>query len=145
MMRWAWPVLPLFLTGCQCVGIANQVTPQIQGRVLSATTCEPIAGVNVRPALPGQTPLEDDLEKGAQRLVRGRPVVTDSEGRFVFPSRDYVRLLKRENWWSLKLSFQRSGYAAIQTNFTATIAAAHTAEKAPIVNAGDIYLQPLTQ
>lgn len=133
------------LTGCQWIGLEDRVTPQVVGRVLNAETHQPIAGVTVQPVVPGRTPAEDFSEKGAERLMRGRPVMTDASGKFVFPSKGYVTFLKSSSWWSCTLSFQQPGYAALQTNFTVTKVSSSATQGRAVVEAGDIYLQPLSK
>lgn len=135
----------LLLCGCQWVGFTDRATPQICGRVLSAETQQPLTGVQVLPVLPGQPSIDDSSEKGAQRLLRGRPVTTDAEGRFTFPSRDYITLFKGGSWWSLKLSFQAYRYATLQTNFSGANVHHRTTNGIPQVDAGDIFLKPLSK
>jgi len=139
---WIWLLLPLIGVGCQRLEEMNHVTPQINGRVLDAVTRQPLAGVTVQPVLPGQLPLEPSQEKGAQRLVRGRPMVTDAGGWFVVSSRSFVAWRQQASG-SGPISFSRFGYYTLQTNFVSGPAVSFLTNGVPRLDAGNILLQPL--
>jgi hypothetical protein len=143
----AWSIfvaaLALVFTGCQWVGLGNHVTPQISGRVLSAETRAPLAGVAVNHFNRAQPDSVGNPPHGAQLLRQEKPVLSDAAGRFVFPSKNYVTLLRSATWWSLKLTFQAAGYATVQTNFTAAQVTGHADDGTPLIDAGDILLEPL--
>ena len=133
----------LGLTGCQWVGFTNNVTPQVSGRIIAADTQQPLAGVQVSRVFRGQPINPSTPPNGAQLLLQDRPVVTDAQGNFVYPSQSYLTLLKSATWWSLRLSFQAKGYITVQTNFTVTEITGHTADGTPLIDTGNISLRPL--
>jgi hypothetical protein len=135
--------LLLSVAGCQWVGFTNNTAPQISGRVLAADTHQPLAGVQASRALHGAPAHPATPPKGAQLLQPGRPVVTDAQGYFVYPSQSYLTLLKSATWWSLRLSFQARGYVPGQTNFTPAQISGHAADGTPLIDAGDIVLHPV--
>ena len=136
-------VIAAGFTGCQWVGITDRVTPQVCGRVLDANTQQPIAGVRVVPVIAGQS-APATAETGAQRLMQGRPILTDTNGDFVFPSRDYVTFLRRSGGASIRLSFQKFRYLTLQTNFAPAAVSQQALSGIPRVDAGTILLQPVS-
>jgi hypothetical protein len=133
------------LAGCDTIGPTSSVTPQVAGRVLAADTRQPLAGVQVVQVQPGQSAYENFTPKGGRMLQQGRTVTTDTNGDFTFPSSHYLTFFYRANWWSLKLSFQTPHYAVWQTNFTAALAGTNPVSGPPVVQAGEILLQPLSK
>ena len=135
----------LALTGCQSIGPSSCSTPEVTGRVLAADTQQPLAGVKVIRVLPGQNAATSTPACGAQLLQQGRSEMTGADGRFVVPGRQYVTLFRHASWWSVRLAFQSPGYALFQTNFSTADITNQPDAGAPMVNAGDIPLQPLAR
>ncbi len=136
-------LLTLALTGCQWVGFTSHTTPQVNGRVVDAATRRPLAGVKVLRVMNGQVENSSTPSSGATLLQQERPVVTDARGDFVYPSESYMTLLREARWWSLKLAFQSAGYEAWQTNFTMASVSTNLPDGTPVVEAGEILLEPL--
>ena len=136
-------LLAVVLAGCNTVmGPGTHATPLVSGRVLAADTRQPLAGVKVLRAGAGQATDTIDQPKGAQLLQQARPVMTNTNGDFVFPSESYITLFRRATWCSLRLSFQAAHFATLQTNFTTAQATNSLPDGTPVVDAGEILLKP---
>lgn len=135
----------LVLTGCGSVGFSHYSTPQIAGRVLAADTGQPLAGAKVIRLQPGQSADQGRPVNGAQLLLQDRPETTGADGRFVLRGREYVSLLKPSGRWSARLAFQAAHYTMLETNFTKTNIASHPPSGTPMVQVGDILLEPLSK
>ena len=137
-------LLTLVLTGCQWVGFTSHTTPQVSGRVMDAATGRPLAGVKILRVMHGQVENPSTPPYGATMFQQERPVVTDARGDFVYRSESYMTLLREARWWSLKLAFQSAGHATWQTNFTMTNVSTNLPDGTPVVEAGEIFLEPLS-
>ena len=54
-------------------------------------------------------------------------------------------LLQQQIWFSVMVAFQHEGYQTLRTNFTAASVVTNAPDGAPLVNAGDILLHPVSQ
>jgi hypothetical protein len=148
----AWFVLPLFavvLAGCKSGGMSSYVSPRVTGRVIAAGTHQPLAGVRVRRGAPDQDNgrYSNSLgpQKGAEMMETPGAVRTEKDGTFVLASERTLSPFNHAGWYSVTINFQLSGYEMFETNYTIANITGHTPEGAPIVNAGDIALQPAAQ
>jgi hypothetical protein len=132
----------MVLAGCQSGRFSNYTSPRVTGRVLAADTRQPLPDATVKRVTPSPTDGEDTAPKGGQLLMRPSGVRTDADGRFVMDSERTVSLLRRAAWWSVTLSFTADGYTFFQTNYTVANVSGHSPEGEPLVNAGDILLNP---
>jgi hypothetical protein len=130
------------LVGCSSIGFSYYSSPRVAGQVLDAGTRQPLADVMVKRVVSSPTDGEDTPPKGGQLLMRSDGVRTDPNGRFVVEAVKVVTLFRRGNWHSVTLSFERAGYENYQTNYSTASSKEHSAEGVPLVNAGDILLQP---
>ncbi len=135
----------LGLVGCQSFGPSSCVQPEINGRVVAADTHQPLAGVRVIRVVPGQAANAGAPAKGAQMLQQDRPETTGADGSFLVPGQQYMTLFRRSTWWSVRLSFQAPGYITCQTNFSTGSFTNLPDGSDPVLNAGDILLQPLSK
>lgn len=134
----------VLLAGCQSGEFTRNISPQISGRVLAADTHQPLAGVNVARI----TPENDEAfgpPKGGQLLTQSSGVRTDAEGRFVLDGERVFALFRQSGWWSVPVSFSRSGYHSVQRNYTGTNVTSQTDAGVPVIEAGDVLLQPLAR
>jgi len=141
-------VLLLFaaaLAGCQSGKLSHYISPQVTGRVLAADTGQPLAGVRVRRVVPMAIAGEDTPAKGGQLLMQSSARQTDADGRFVIDGERDIALFRHPAWWSVTLSFTADGYRFYQTNYTSANLSGHSPEGEPLVNAGDILLNPKSQ
>jgi hypothetical protein len=141
----AFLLLAIALTGCQSGKFSNYISPRVTGRVLAADTQQPLAKATVRRVVPMRTAGADTPPKGSQLLMQPAGVRTDADGRFVLDAERVVAVFRRGGWYSVTVSFERSGYGSFQTNFSAAKFKQRSAEGVPLVNAGDILLKPKSQ
>lgn len=137
-------LLAIALTGCQSGGFSYYSSPRVAGQVIAADTRQPLPGTTVKRvgSYPGDG--EDTVPKGSQLLMRPAGVRTDADGRFVLDAVRVATLFHRGGWHSVTVSFERAGYESFQTNYTSANVKASSPEGVPLVNAGDIVLQPKT-
>ena len=136
--------LPLAaLAGCQSGSLTHYVSPQVTGRVLAADTREPLAKVDVRRTGSNQNVAPLGPVKGGQLMMRSSGTRTDNEGRFVLDSKSVIAIFQQPGWSSVPLTFSRSGYHSLQTNYTSLDVTSHTSAGAPVVDIGDALLQPV--
>jgi hypothetical protein len=133
----------MVLAGCQSGDYNHYTSPEVTGRVLAADTHEPIANVRVH-----RSGVNNNFEpfgppKGGELLIRPAPALTDADGRFVLDSKSVFALFRNPGWWTVPVTFQHSGYQTFQTNYTASSVVTNTSVGPPIVDAGDVLLQPV--
>jgi hypothetical protein len=133
------------LAGCQSTSFSTYVSPRVTGRVLAADTRQPVADVKVRRVNPAAQANYDEPAKGGQRLDSVSGAQTDAQGRFVLDAERDLTLLQQQVWFSVTVAFQHEGYLTLQTNFTAANVISNAPDGAPVVNAGDILLSPLSR
>jgi hypothetical protein len=133
------------LAGCQSSPVLNSqyISPRVTGRVVDAVTSQPIRNVSIRRQTPGQTGAVSSLGAGDRSLERTPALRTDREGRFDLDSERDLTLFRRADWYSVTLAFTRKGYERLVTNYTLTSAVV-ASNGEPVVHAGSIFLQPLS-
>jgi hypothetical protein len=134
--------LLLGLTGCQSGKFSNYVSPRVTGRVLAADTQQPLSRATVRRVTPQPSAGSGTLPKGGQIQMEPGGVRTDTDGRFVLESERVITVFHRGGWQSVTVSFAHAGYQSFQTNYTAGRFKERSPEGVPLVNAGDILLEP---
>lgn len=141
--RWLVGLLfvTIVLTGCRSGKFGSYVSPRVTGRVLDQKTHEPLADVKVVRITGGQTQTPPDQLKGAEALKQPLTVRTGVDGEFVLKSEKVLALFRHPSWYSVTVAFQRAGYGSWQTNYTIHDVSGHTAEGAPVVDAGSILLR----
>ena len=130
--------LPL-LNGCRSV--SHYVSPQVVGRVLDATTVQPIAGVEVKRVVPDYE--ADTLEpvRGGEQLELTRPPQSKADGTFTLPSQKSVALFRNIAWFTVEISLTHDHYENYLTNYTPR-SATNTLQGEPIIYTGDIVMTP---
>jgi hypothetical protein len=145
----AWPLLLLLAAiaagGCKSTSLSTYISPRVTGRVIAADTRQPLADVKVRRVNPAAAQDYDEPARGGQRIESVNPVRTDSQGRFVLDAERDLTLLQQQVWFSVMVSFQHNGYLTMRTNFTVSSITTNAPDGAPVVNAGDILLRPLSR
>ena len=133
------------LAGCKSVSVSTYISPRVTGRVLATDTRQPIANVKIKRVNPTAAQDYDAPTRGGQRMESAGGVRTDAQGRFVLDAERDLTLLQQQVWFSVTVSFQRAGYLTLRTNFTVLHTTTNAPDGAPVVNAGDILLRPVSQ
>ena len=129
--------------GCQSGKFTHYTSPEVTGRVLAADTLQPLANATVQRPIP-QIFEPSSPPKGSQLLMKSDGAQTDGDGRFVLPWKSVLTIFRQPGWWSAPVVFSHSGYESFQTNYTGTNVSSYTSAGAPVVNAGDVLLRPLS-
>ncbi len=137
--------LLVVLCGCRSGDYNHYTAPEVTGRVLAADTHQPIANARVIRTVGNNNADSFSPPKGATLLMQPVPVMTDVDGRFVLESKSVFALFRNAGWWTAPVSYQHSGYKTFSTNYTASNVLTNTPAGAPVVNAGDILLRPVTR
>jgi hypothetical protein len=133
------------LAGCQTSPVLNSqyISPRVTGRVLDAATSQPVRNVSIRRLTPGYNEVTGAPGAGDRTLERAAAIRTDREGRFDLASERDLTLFRRADWYSVTLAFTHKGYERLVTNYTLTRAVV-ASNGEPVVNAGTLLLQPLS-
>ena len=136
--------LAVLVAGCQSSPVLNSqyISPRVTGQVLDAVTSQPIRNVSIRRLAPGQSVAVNSPTVGERSLEQMRVLRTDREGRFNLDSERDLTIFRRAGWYSVTVAFAHKGYEQLVTNFT-LVNAVLTPSGEPVVNAGNILLQPL--
>jgi hypothetical protein len=138
-------VLLALVAGCQSSPVLNSqyISPRVEGRVLDAVNGQPIRNVSIRRLPQGQTEAVDAPAVGGRSLERTPAIRSDRDGGFHLDSERDLTLFRRSGWYSVTLAFTHKGYERFVTNYNlASAVVASNGE--PVVNAGNILLQPLS-
>jgi len=134
--------LLVLLTGCESGEFTHYISPQISGRVLAADTHQPLAGATVARVGKQRHGNSFGPPKGGQMLMQPSGVQTDTGGNFVLDGVSVFAIFRQPGWWTVPVNFSHSGYQSFQTNYTGANVKGHSAEGVPVVNAGNVLLQP---
>jgi hypothetical protein len=137
------PLLLAALTGCESGKFIHYISPEVTGRVLAADTREPLANASVRRGGANQSFGAFGPPKGGQLLMQPSPARTDADGRFVLDSKSVLAPFRQAGWSSVPVIFSHSGYETFRTNYTSANVASNADADVPVVDAGDVLLQPL--
>ena len=134
----------LTVAGCKSVLVSSYISPRVTGRVLAADTHQPVAEVKIKRINPNAGQSYDDPAKGGQRMESAVGAWSDAQGRFVLDAERDLTLLQQQVWFSVAVSFEHEGYQTLRTNFTVANVTTNAPDGAPVVNAGNILLQPVS-
>ena len=133
------------LTGCKSDQFTYYISPRVTGRVLAANTHQPLADVKVRRVVPPPNTDTDGTRRGSQFMEQTTAARTDADGKFVLDSEKDLALFRHTGWYSVTVSFERTGYTLFETNYTVANVSGYSSQGAPLVNTGDILLKPKSQ
>ena len=134
-------IAALAMAGCKSATPSHYTSPRITGRVVDARTQQPIADVQVRRLVPNQEPDVAQVIKGGERLDQSPAVRTGRDGTFVLVSEKNLALFQKLGWYSVTLTLAHPNYERLTTEYT-LLNATNTPTGEPLVQAGDIRLQP---
>jgi hypothetical protein len=138
-------LLLVVLSGCQSEKFTHYTSPEVTGRVLAADTHQPIANATVQCAGSGQNFEPFGSPKGGQLLMQTGDARTDADGKFVLDGKSVFALFRQPGWWTALVTFSHSGYESFSTNYTGSNVTSHSGAGMPVVDAGDILLQPVAR
>jgi hypothetical protein len=131
----------LAVAGCESAHWGPYVSPRVVGRVVTADTQQPVAGVEVRRGPPPARPKAGQEPKGAELLMRKEPALTDRDGRFELDSERILALISWGGWSTVRLTFDKPGFERLQTNFTIVNLVTNAPGDEPLINTGDVPLR----
>jgi hypothetical protein len=80
--------------------------------------------------------------KGGELLVSEYPVRTDKDGRFALEAVRALTPFRGARWFSVRLCFERAGYQRFQASCSSSNLSTNSPKGEPLLDAGDILLQP---
>jgi len=135
------------VSGCQSGKLTHYTSPEVTGRVLAADTHQPLAHADVQRVEP-ETFAEYwsfGSPKGGTLLMEPVGARTDADGRFVLNSKSVIALFMQPGWSAVSVNYSHAGYESFQTNYTGTNITSQTSAGVPVVDVGDVLLQPVVQ
>jgi len=141
----AFYLAALAVAGCKSMPLSPFISPRVSGRVLAADTRQPLAAVTVKSGAqatgyrPGMPP------KGGELLMAKAPLQTDRDGRFTLETGRVLTPFRRAGWFSIQLLFECPGYERFRTNYSSLNLSTNSPNGEPLVDAGDILLQPVSK
>ena len=133
----------LAVAGCKGMSLSPFVSPRVTGRVLSADTGAPLVGVKVTSISQTAGSSHTTPPKGAELLMADYPVQTDADGRFAFEPVRALTPFRGGHWFSVQLCFEHPGYQRLRANYSSPNVSTSSPRGEPLLEAGDILLQPL--
>jgi hypothetical protein len=135
------------LTGCQSGKLTHYTSPEVTGRVLAADTRQPLAHADVQRIEPETFAQYWSFgsPKGGTLLMSPVGARTDASGRFVLNSKSVFAMFLEPGWSSVAVVYSHAGYESFQTNYTGTNVTSQAGDGVPVVNVGDILLQPVAR
>src|SRR6185369_13386032 len=139
------PLLLAVVAGCSSGKLTHYSSPQVTGRVLAADTHQPLAHAEVKRVGPEtmSSYWSFGSPKGGTILMQPVGARTDGDGRFVLNSESVIAMFRQPGWVTVPVVYSHAGYESFQTNYTGTNVTSHTAAGAPVVDVGDVLLQPV--
>ena len=132
----------LALPGCESMPFSPLISPRVTGRVLTADTRQPLAGVVVKSGAQASGYRSAMPPKGGELLIAGTPVRTDNEGGFTLDTERVLTPFRGADWFSVRLLFERAGYEPFRTNYSRLNLSTNAPRGDQLLDAGDILLQP---
>ena len=130
------------LAGCKSAPLSQYISPRVEGRVMDATSQQPLKDVEVRRVSGEDRTRSSQPAKGGEMMTKAPSVHTEADGTFVVASQRDVALLREPTWYSITLSFRLRGYESFTASYTE---ATNNAAGEPVVRTGDIKLEPLAK
>ena len=138
-------LLLLVGAGCSSLTGPNQeyTAPAVVGRVLDATTGQPLASVRVN-RYAGKPPPRDPFpEKSGEQSLKPSPAMTDAQGRFILPAEKAAHLIFTPSRpMMITLIVGRQNYQTLRTNLDLVVVKPTKTSHGPEINAGDLRLWP---
>jgi hypothetical protein len=133
------------LVGCESMPFSPFSSPCVSGRVLAADTGKPLADVAVRSGAHREGARTGMPPKGGELLMAKAPARTDGDGRFTMETERVLTPFRSAGWFSVQLSFQRTGYERFRTNYSTLNLSTNSPHGEPLLDAGEIRLHPASK
>ncbi len=130
--------------GCKSASPSHYISPRVEGRVLDAQTHQPVKDVQVRRLTANESYQIEDQPKGGKVMERAPAVLTAADGTFALVSEREFALLRSPTWYSVSISFRRTGYEPFRATYTIS-ESTNTVTGEPLVRTGDVLLIPLAK
>ncbi len=131
--------------GCESMPFSPFVSPRVTGRVLAADTHQPLARVTVKSGAEARGRMGAMPPKGGELLMAKAPARTGGDGRFTLETERALTPFRGTGWFSVQLLFEHPGYERFRTNYSTLNLVTNSAVGEPLLDAGDILLQPATK
>jgi hypothetical protein len=131
------------VAGCKSISLSHVVSPRVTGRVLAADTGTPLAEVKVTTGKQATTSRTGMPPKGGELLMAKAPAVTDRDGKFTMETERVLTPFRGTGLFSLQLLFERAGYERFRTNYPRVNLRTNAPNGEPLLDAGEIRLQPV--
>jgi hypothetical protein len=126
-----------------CKSVSQYVAPRIEGRVVDASSHQPIEGVVVKRLNGDEASATMEPPKGGALMMRDNGVRTSADGAFVLESMKDLAVFRKLTWYSVSVSFEQPAYQRFIGVYTLNMATNHTTGE-PIIHAGDVLLTPVS-
>ena len=136
--------LAAVLTGCSSFRWSDYVAPEVNGRVLDATTRQPVHRAAVRRVW-GSSPSPDAGTPGAAGLLARDIVLTDADGSFRLSAVKDALTFSGGGMYGVRLAFTHSDYVTLNTNVSGTNILQDSPKTVPTLDVGDIFLHHVTK
>lgn len=137
--------LLLLGAGCSSLTGPNQeyTKPAVVGRVLDASTGQPLAGARISRQLGNSKAKDPFPEKGSTSIMAASPEVSDAQGRFSFAAEKTAHLIFTPSRpFMLTLTVEHQDYQTLRTNLDLVVIKATKTPHGPQIDAGDLRLRP---
>jgi hypothetical protein len=141
----AFCLAAVVLAGCKSMPLSPFISPHLTGRVLAADTSQPLAGASVKSGAQASGYRGGMPPKGGELLMAKAPVRTDRDGRFTLETERVLTPFRRAGWFSVQLLFECPGYQRFRTNYSTLNVHTNLPNGDPLLDAGDIPLQPVSK
>jgi len=129
------------LVGCKSYSPSQYVSPRVTGQVLDARTRAPVPEVTVRRMDSDGGGRNFTPQHGGELMMQSPGVRSRPDGTFVLEAIRDLSPLHHIHWYSVSISFERSGYDRFVTNYSRT-SAISAPDGVPVITAGNVLLQP---
>lgn len=140
----AFLFLTLLLAGCKSRPLSPYVSPRVVGRVVDGLTGQPIQGAHVRRITNEEARRPLDAPRGGERLKPPPSARTGKDGAFDLDSLRDLAVFGKGGWYSVNLAFEHARYERFIASYTPANAT-NSASGEPVVNTGDVRLNPLAR
>lgn len=138
--------MPVFFSlGCDTLKGPNQsyIVPAVEGRVVDARSGEPLEEARVQRYLGKNTQPDPLATKGAQRLLLVPTVNSDPQGQFrISPEKSGNLLLEPQPVYEITLVIRHATHQTLTTNINLIQIRPVRTNKVPVLQLGDVPLEP---